>query len=205
MFDGLPEKCFSFNPSDENSVTVIHRGEKGYALAMIDGLHITGGKEQAALMNKEIGVTPAQAEAMLSGSMFGWDCLASNPDAYNEDGSLNKFKMVQDETMGQLKGKVVFCMAELTGINNNVFAAGPITKQPGTMAYRIVLRNLTGVSPFVVHTQFFPNYEADYPDFSKSHFAHGHYFTAGELAAAVECFGKKIAENASCIGSLYRE
>ena len=200
MFDGLPEKCFSCNPSDENSVTVIYRGEKGYALAMIDGLHITGGKAQAALMNKNIGVTPAQAEAMLARSMFGWDVPGANPNAYNEDGSFNK-----NNTLDKLKGKVVFQILEMICINNNVFAAGPITKQPGTTAYRIVLRKLNGNHPFVVHTQHFPNYEVDFPDFSKNYFSNGTYFTANELTKAVECFGKKIVENAVFLASLYME
>jgi hypothetical protein len=38
-------------------------------------------------LNDRIGVTPAQASAMITGSMFGWNVPGAKPDAYNEDGT----------------------------------------------------------------------------------------------------------------------
>ena len=40
--------------------------------------------------NAAHGVTAGQAEAMLTGSMFGWHTPGANPDNYNEDGTLKK-------------------------------------------------------------------------------------------------------------------
>ena len=37
-------------------------------------------------INREIGVTPAQAEAMKVGSMFGWNVPGADPKSYDEKG-----------------------------------------------------------------------------------------------------------------------
>ena len=37
-------------------------------------------------MNRNIGVTPAQREAMKAGSMFGWHTPAADPKNYTEKG-----------------------------------------------------------------------------------------------------------------------
>ena len=44
-----------------------------------------------------MGVTPAQAEAMLAGSMFGWNVPAANPKNYDKDGKLLKKKLKREE------------------------------------------------------------------------------------------------------------
>ena len=38
-------------------------------------------------MNRNIGVTPAQREAMKAGSMFGWHTPAADPKNYTEKGT----------------------------------------------------------------------------------------------------------------------
>ena len=43
-------------------------------------------------MNRKLGVSEAQAEAMKAGSMFGWDTPAADPKNYNENGFLIKPK-----------------------------------------------------------------------------------------------------------------
>ena len=43
---------------------------------------------RAQEMNRELGVTPAQESAMVTGSMFGWNVLAADPKNYDEKGNL---------------------------------------------------------------------------------------------------------------------
>ncbi len=38
---------------------------------------------------KDDGITPAQQEAMLVGSMFGWDVPGADPDHYDKEGNPN--------------------------------------------------------------------------------------------------------------------
>ncbi len=68
MDTSLPEECLAKLPSTDE-VIVIRRGESGY--------HATDWGEQADewvdRKNARLGVTPAQREAMLVGSLFGWE------------------------------------------------------------------------------------------------------------------------------------
>lgn len=76
---GLPAVCYAKHPT-EDRVIVIIRGEMGYLK-----LHHQG--YSAEQLNAAMEVTPAQAEAMLAGSMFGWSCPGADPSTYNEDGT----------------------------------------------------------------------------------------------------------------------
>lgn len=93
--------------------------------------------------------------------------------------------------------------------NGRLLAAGPMTKQPGTRPYRLVLlRNGNG---FTVHAEFFPEnikfenklqlnvteYETD--------LGGGSYFQPHELVRATQCFADRLARNAEFFESLYRE
>ncbi len=80
--NGLPEFCFQTNNMNEE-VILIKRGENGYH-RYYDGT--IKGKEAAAELNERLGITPAQAEAMLVGSMFGWHVPGARPEMYSEDG-----------------------------------------------------------------------------------------------------------------------
>ena len=66
----LPEICAAHLPSD-NSAILIKRGERGYCLRWeaYDGERF----------NKHHGITGAQVGAMLTGSMFGFDCPGADP------------------------------------------------------------------------------------------------------------------------------
>ena len=66
----LPEICAAHLPSD-NSAILIKRGERGYCLRWeaYDGERF----------NKHHGITDAQVGAMLTGSMFGFDCPGADP------------------------------------------------------------------------------------------------------------------------------
>ncbi len=89
-----------------------------------------------------------------------------------------------------------------------VMAAGPLTKQPGTSAYRIVLA-CTG-DQFVVWTEYFPHLTGskdlslDAVDVS-SYVESGDYFKLNELAAATERFAERVKAHAGYIESVYRD
>lgn len=80
----LPEKCFAALEATGEAI-VIHRGMKGYTPT---GQYPEGvsGQEGADALNETIGVTKAQAAAMLAGSMFGWACPGADPANYDEQG-----------------------------------------------------------------------------------------------------------------------
>lgn len=81
----LPEKCFGTLPST-GELIIIKRGEEGSTPAGASAQGKTG-KEAADIANAAMGVTKAQAAAMLSGSMFGWAVPAADPKNYDETGS----------------------------------------------------------------------------------------------------------------------
>ena len=77
--DKLPPTCYAINPGDEFQVTRLRRGVIGY-------WHVRKFKttkeaqEFANARNREAGITEAQAEAMLNGSMFGFEVPGADPD-----------------------------------------------------------------------------------------------------------------------------
>ena len=79
--DGLPELCFSTLAST-GQLICIKRGETGYYPSDWD----TGDKERnvemADELNENLGVTPAQRQAMEIGSMAGWDVPGADPRNY---------------------------------------------------------------------------------------------------------------------------
>ena len=80
----LPEKCFAALEATGEAI-IIHRGVKGYTPTEQRPKGVSG-QEGADKLNKTIGVTRAQAAAMLAGSMFGWACPGADPANYDEQG-----------------------------------------------------------------------------------------------------------------------
>lgn len=80
----LPDKCFSHLQST-GELIVITKGEKGYTPTGKYGDGVTP-REAVNAANKAIGVSRAQEEAMVAGSMFGWDKPGADPKNYNENG-----------------------------------------------------------------------------------------------------------------------
>ena len=84
LADGLPERCFSTLKST-GQLICIKRGESGYCPSDWD----TGDKERnvelADELNQNLGVTPAQRQAMEVGSMAGWDVPGADPAKYQEN------------------------------------------------------------------------------------------------------------------------
>lgn len=77
----LPEKCV-IGPTEAKTLAIdvgyaIHRGIPGYT--PVPSLN----DEMAERFNKEWSVTPAQKEAMMIGSMFGWHVPGADPDNYD--------------------------------------------------------------------------------------------------------------------------
>lgn len=82
----LPNFCFHHLEAGNGEVIRIEKGAHGYRMTEYGAADNAAAKEIARNLNASIGVTPAQAEAMKAGSMFGWEVPAADPANYAEDG-----------------------------------------------------------------------------------------------------------------------
>jgi hypothetical protein len=73
---GLPEFCYAIKP-DSGQTVMIKRGQKGYWPA--SHIHVNAA-------NTQLGVTPAQVEAMIVGSMFSWKVNGADPEYHRRQG-----------------------------------------------------------------------------------------------------------------------
>ncbi len=80
----LPEQCYATLHTGE--LIIVKYGERGYFNTDIPNEGKEAMKELADEMNGKLGVSKAQAAAMLAGSMYGWSCPAANPKNYDENG-----------------------------------------------------------------------------------------------------------------------
>lgn len=83
----LPEVCFSILPST-GDVIIIKHGESGYYHCEYSTEDKAFNREFANDRNANLGVSKAQVEAMLAGSMYGWDVPAADPKSYDVNGTL---------------------------------------------------------------------------------------------------------------------
>lgn len=83
----LPERCYSVAESTGNLI-IITKGEMGYTDVNDSRNTPEQNRKLADGHNAEMGVTKAQENAMVAGSMFGWNVKAADPKNYNEDGKL---------------------------------------------------------------------------------------------------------------------
>ena len=90
---------------------------------------------------------------------------------------------------------------------DGVIACGPLTHQPMTQPYRVVLVALE--DQFVVWDQFF-DLETDVPtvdtleDYDTGDYANGDYFRADQLDQATARFAERLATCAEYVKSIYR-
>ena len=82
--NSLPEKSFAHLEST-GAIVVILKGEKGYVPTANYPVDCDP-KESVDALNQAIGVTKAQAAAMVAGSMFGWQVPGADPKNYDEQG-----------------------------------------------------------------------------------------------------------------------
>lgn len=85
-----------------------------------------------------------------------------------------------------------------------IIAAGPLSKQPMTRAYRIILVMLSekDMARYVVWVQVFP----DYPDLSCPFVEDGDYYMGDEdIVEATETFADRVKNHADYLGSLLKE
>lgn len=83
----LPEVCYSILPST-GDVIIIKHGESGYCRCEYSTEDKAFNREFANDRNANLGVSKAQVEAMLAGSMYGWDVSAADPKSYDVNGTL---------------------------------------------------------------------------------------------------------------------
>ena len=82
----LPNDCFSVLPSTGELIFIV-MGESGYYPKGYPTPDPVFNREIARSNNMLLGVTRAQEEAMLGGSLFGWNTDAAKPWRYESDGS----------------------------------------------------------------------------------------------------------------------
>ena len=71
----LPERAYAYHPTT-GAIIMIKRGETGFWPVTTD--------VKPETLNKVHDVTPQQAAAMLTGSLFGWDIPLADPDQFTE-------------------------------------------------------------------------------------------------------------------------
>ena len=86
----------------------------------------------------------------------------------------------------------------------DIIAAGPMTIQPGTMPYRVILIQ-TGTKFCLCTQSFDENVQLDRLHCSKSYLSNGSYYGLDQFCNAAEDFGNKIANHArNHYESIYR-
>lgn len=87
----LPDFCYTILPSNGNLI-IIRKGESGYTDVIDKHNSREKNRELADGHNSEMGISKAQEEAMLAGSMFGWNIKAADPTNYDENGTPIKIR-----------------------------------------------------------------------------------------------------------------
>ena len=98
----LPEHCYNLLPST-GGIILVKKGETGFFKTDLPDM---GREKNRALVleaNEKLGVSRAQAEAMLAGSMFGWQTQAADPCSYDEQGRMKAPKQRTQKERGEAR------------------------------------------------------------------------------------------------------
>ena len=87
----LPPMCYSILPST-GEVIQIDRWQKGYTATSFSDGNRAENEAIKDKFNEKLGVSKAQEQAMLAGSMIRWDSIAAKPKSYDENGKAIKPK-----------------------------------------------------------------------------------------------------------------
>jgi len=87
----LPPMCYSILPST-GEVVQIDRWQKGYTATSFNDGNRAENEAIKDKFNEKLGVSKAQEQAMLAGSMIRWDSIAAKPKSYDENGKAIKPK-----------------------------------------------------------------------------------------------------------------
>ena len=89
----LPKQCYIYVQT-VNKICIVKKGESGYYKTdLLECNKIKShvkAKKFVDELNEQLGVTPAQREAMKAGLMFGWHTPLADPKNYTEKGEKNE-------------------------------------------------------------------------------------------------------------------
>ena len=115
MSGTLPEHCCSILAST-GELIVIKRGERGYYRSEWNTDSREENKSIADFTNRRMGITPAQLEAMICGSMAGWDAPGAQPQFYLDRASKEKSVAIT----GHIKHPVLSTYFPVEAVGNAV-------------------------------------------------------------------------------------
>jgi hypothetical protein len=78
----IPQVCYVFVPENRpgRRIGLVQRGADGYHDCPLDSVEFEAARasDLVCYLNSKLGVTTAQASAMLTGAIFGWDAPAAD-------------------------------------------------------------------------------------------------------------------------------
>lgn len=80
----LPEICYTVTPT--GVFAMLRRGVRGYYPVATETTGTSDLRKLADKLNRQFNISKAQEEAMLNGSIFGWDTPAADPNNYDSNG-----------------------------------------------------------------------------------------------------------------------
>lgn len=79
----LPDVCYTILESTGQLIHII-KGKEGYGIPAWNTDSAEENRKLADLFNEQLGITPAQKQAMEVGSMFGWNTPGADPRTYEK-------------------------------------------------------------------------------------------------------------------------